>query len=193
MASGLELSLAPRLEAQASPALVAFAHVLGLSGADLEQEIERELLDNPALERLDPQWCAMCGDPLSHGRCRACSDPRRRDGELAAIAPLGAEEPSTGSELLAEARLLLPDAEHALADYVVGTLDEHGFLSENVTAIAEGVGSTPGRVGSCASRLPRPGMPRVRSGTPRPGSSCAGPSPRRLGATRRASCVARCR
>src|SRR5258707_13204941 len=75
-----ELVLAPnsRLELQPSPLLLGFVELLALPAQGLEQRIEREVADNPALELIDTHECRACG--LNWSSCTNCggSQPAQR-------------------------------------------------------------------------------------------------------------------
>ena len=61
----MEPALALQVGERVSPALIAYAGMLSLSSAGLEQAVTAELGENPALEREDVQRCPVCqsGDP----------------------------------------------------------------------------------------------------------------------------------
>lgn len=56
----METALALQTCERASPTLVAYAGMLSLSSAGLEQAVAAELSENPALEREDVQRCPVC-------------------------------------------------------------------------------------------------------------------------------------
>jgi RNA polymerase sigma-54 factor len=58
----------------ASPQLVAANHILSLSSDELQAAIQRELDENPALEKEDVSICLNCGRPLQNGGfCASCA------------------------------------------------------------------------------------------------------------------------
>lgn len=65
----MEPTLTLEMRACVSPSLVAYAGMLELSSPDLEEVVERELSENPALERAEAPHCPLCesGDRESCG------------------------------------------------------------------------------------------------------------------------------
>jgi sigma-54-like protein len=58
---GVEMT--PKFGMAATPALVAYATMLALPGAELEQAVARELSENPALVQEEVDACGGCGLP----------------------------------------------------------------------------------------------------------------------------------
>ena len=79
MSFALEMTMAPKVGLEVSPALVAFGELLILPCAAMQSVIERELRANPALERLDAGECPICRGSW-RTRCPVCSVPARRSG-----------------------------------------------------------------------------------------------------------------
>lgn len=135
MSFTLELQTAPRLGLEVSPALVVFGELLLLPGHALRDLVEDELADNGALVRLEPGRCPVCRDRGRPG-CPACTPrgtrPRERSGPLPE--PADAEPDSVA--LLRAVRLELSGRDAALAEEVVGRLDEHGILDTPPVALA---------------------------------------------------------
>ena len=77
LAQHTELTALPKLTIRPSPALIAATAFLALPSLDLEQAVERELAQNPALERAERAACNLCGRPLMAARCFSCERPRR--------------------------------------------------------------------------------------------------------------------
>ena len=136
------------MEMRPSPGLINFARLLTLPSVELEQTIQEELQGNPALELVEPELCAICGAPLVDGVCYECL---RRDAEI-----LNREERSRQQEadeefdpltliagqmnlaeqLLHEVGTLLPEEDMPIARYLVGYLDDRGFLDCNPKLVA---------------------------------------------------------
>jgi RNA polymerase sigma-54 factor len=128
---GFELSTQqrPMLELRPTAALVAYAQLLVVSGAALERLIERELSENPALERADPPAPArlpLAGVP---------AEPREP-----------ADEPGLLARLSLEARASLPQRDHAVLEFLLGSIDDRGFLTLDPAVIARVVGAPGERV-----------------------------------------------
>jgi RNA polymerase sigma-54 factor len=131
----LDLRHEPRqtLSSDLSPALVAFTELLALPAAELELRIDREVAENPAIERVDSPACPWCGDPGSPQGCPICSRwPRRAGPDRMAPGTDGLERlparPTRCQRLLDEARLVLEPADVPIAEWVVGNLDARGYL-----------------------------------------------------------------
>jgi RNA polymerase sigma-54 factor len=127
----LELIAERRLsfELRPSAALVAYAQLLAVSSGEVERLIERELSENPALERAE-------------------SAPQpRMPGWTAASAPREpADEPGVLAQLARDARASLPNADHPALDFLLGSIDDHGFLTVEPEDIARSVGTPLERV-----------------------------------------------
>jgi RNA polymerase sigma-54 factor len=135
-----ELAFTPALAVRATPALVAFSHALALTSAELDDLVAREVEDNPALElRDDRQPSGAAGDP----------------GALAVQQPNGADA------LLAELRLLVDARDAAIAEYVVGSLDHHGFCDRDAADIARALAVAPARVERVFAALREAGPPGI--------------------------------
>src|SRR5437763_8781923 len=72
MIDGMELSQLQTVQMKVSPRLVAMNHVLELSSMELQELINTELSENPALEILDKPTCARCGAALEKAICPHC-------------------------------------------------------------------------------------------------------------------------
>ncbi|KPV46780.1 hypothetical protein SE17_43005, partial [Kouleothrix aurantiaca] len=146
------MNLLPQQQMKASPALIALNNMLVLSTQELQQLVQTELADNPALEQdeSDEALCSRCGRPLSGATCIYClhedmklaeaerddSSATPSDDEFDPLLAIAA--PSTLRESLErDLHITLPLADHVIADYLIGSLDEHGFLDGDVDSIAE--------------------------------------------------------
>jgi len=135
---GMELTLAPEMRPVASPAVLAFAGMLTLSSAELEVVVAQELSANPALERTDTVECPLCG---SAERCYCWPAGRmsRQAGDRPGPADWAA--PRTGAaELLEEVRCGATASETTLAEYLIGCLDDRGFLPGGPEQVAADLG-----------------------------------------------------
>jgi RNA polymerase sigma-54 factor len=153
---------------QLSPALVAFAQLLELPSAQLEELVVRELEQNPALERDETPVCFICGEPLRHGVCWACGDLERSVRSGSRLHDVSSERgifapdiTNDRDELLVELRSALPREEAGIADFVVGCLDEHGILSMGAEEISAALGVAGERVDAVIATLKRGGPPGV--------------------------------
>jgi RNA polymerase sigma-54 factor len=160
----LELELSTHLEQRhrISPKLIASIGVLALSSQELEESIAREAFDNPALEFEETAQCGRCGEVLRHGRCVTCSPPdgmgdstslhiaweetvyaapssprraQETDDAYDAMARVVSEE-TLADHIRANIRTVIDHADEAIADYLIGSLDERGYLTVDVEDVA---------------------------------------------------------
>jgi RNA polymerase sigma-54 factor len=148
----------PQQGMRVSPRLVAANHILQLSSLDLQQAISSELQDNPALELIDVPTCPTCGTQLQGSICPNCLRRQKPDNDLI-DGPDSNDEPyygqalrSTDEEfdpitqvaaeitlperLLSELRSVVqPELLH-LAEYLVGNLDDKGYLTCSIEEAA---------------------------------------------------------
>ncbi|MBI3969801.1 MAG: RNA polymerase factor sigma-54 [Chloroflexi bacterium] len=149
-----------------SPRLVAMNHVLELSSMELQQLINAELAENPALEMLDKPTCSRCGAVLEKPVCTHCltetkppEPPKAPDQDqilsrddyfydegpsMARRDPEDdfdpmvhvASEPSLQERLLRELGASLSPEQMVIAEFLIGNLDERGFLDCTVEEVA---------------------------------------------------------
>jgi RNA polymerase sigma-54 factor len=74
MDMSMGMNLLPQQQMKASPALIALNNMLVLSTQDLQQLVQAELEDNPALDQVESEesLCSRCGRPLSGATCIYC-------------------------------------------------------------------------------------------------------------------------
>ena len=146
-----------------SAKLIASIKILQCSAEELEQSIARELSENPALEVEELAQCLRCGSPLRSGLCSTCdraaqeddADPRRDlaswddDGPIhganLAVGEEGEYDPldfvRTGATLhdhLMRQLCAIIDAEdEPIAEYLVGSLNSHGYVTVSSSEVAE--------------------------------------------------------
>ncbi|GIV98286.1 MAG: RNA polymerase sigma-54 factor [Herpetosiphonaceae bacterium] len=147
---------------RASPALIALNNMLILSTVELQQLIQRELEENPALEMTEQEEetiCPRCGRSLSGVTCIYCLQEDLRtaeaDREDYASAPSDEEfdplmriaaPPSLGETLIRDLRASLPQEDHFIAEFLIGCLDDHGYLDGSVADAAASLGIDAARV-----------------------------------------------
>ncbi|HEX9372579.1 MAG TPA: RNA polymerase factor sigma-54 [Roseiflexaceae bacterium] len=161
MDMSMGMGLLPQQQMKASPALIALNNMLVLSTIELQQLVQNELEENPALEQMesDESLCSRCGRPLSGATCIYClhEDMKLAEAERDdASAPLADDEfdpllavaaPTTLREALQrDLHISLPENEHTIADYLIGSLDEHGFLDGEIDEIASMMQADPARI-----------------------------------------------
>jgi RNA polymerase sigma-54 factor len=151
-----------------SPRLVAANYILELSSLELQQAISEELHENPALELIEVPTCAVCGTELQGSVCPRCVQRQKSDD----VTPRGAEpnyeehipqyqsgaedefdpltqvasEETLAERLLSELGTLLDEEDMPIAEYLVGSLDDKGYLSCSVDEAAYELEVPPQRV-----------------------------------------------
>ncbi len=170
--------LIQEMAVKVSPSLIEANHILSLSLAELRQAIVTEINQNPALEVVDYETCPVCGEPLVGGRCANCTkdepeqDATKEDLESlyetynpptrpSAISEeddfdpmsLVASETRMQDSLRADLHAVLPQADTPIADYLIESLDDNGFLTIPVEAIARELGVDCERVEAVLERL----------------------------------------
>ncbi len=144
-----------------SPQMIQAMQILQLSAADLEERIEQELTENPFLELKDGASEEGAGEGPADGaaqsaaenalaelealdRDRRNQEPSRTsfdgdaDRKLEAMQNTPSLPKSTAGVLLDELALLDLDArEHAIAEQLIFSLDQRGYLSQSLDEIAK--------------------------------------------------------
>ena len=148
MTATLTLEVTPRLEQRASPELLAYAGLLALPTTELESVVDREVEQNPALERLESPACLLCGEP---GPACTCTGRRRRstgtDGARTDQLDVQVADELTGAEaMFAELSPIVPASDRPVLSYVLGSLDDRGFIDMTVEQMAARLGVSPARV-----------------------------------------------
>ncbi|WP_290062022.1 hypothetical protein [Amycolatopsis solani] len=163
MVFSLELGMEPRAGLEVSPALVVFGEMLMLPYDAMRAAIEDELLGNTALERLESE-CPVCAGRW-RSRCPVCAPPGcgPGPGPVAARPEAVDTEPDTHA-LLRAVRAEVGAAEVAVAEYLVGSLDEHGFLDRSCAQVATELGAPEAVVARVAEVIRRVGPPGVGAG-----------------------------
>jgi RNA polymerase sigma-54 factor len=155
-------------EQQPSQWLVMATQILSLSSQELQTLVRQEATDNPALEVEEHPHCLTCGRALQGGRCLECwsrgaasapadtqsfyddapwngSPPENSDN--AVDASMFVQTPVSLADTLMDAlRAELPAKERSIIEYLVGNLDEHGYLRGSTDEAAEVLKVAPERV-----------------------------------------------
>jgi RNA polymerase sigma-54 factor len=148
-----------------SPSLIAVNQILALSSQELQEEIQHELESNPALEMDERKLCPTCGGSYKGAVCRRCladglesksynqddrfagnysdeanySEPMSSnwggEEEFDPMTLVAAEMP-LAERLLADLATSLPDEDIPIAEFLIGSLDEQGYLSITTEAVA---------------------------------------------------------
>jgi RNA polymerase sigma-54 factor len=133
--------------------------LLGLTSSELEQRIDSELANNPALELVDERRCPMCKRILSKtGNCPICSQPKEfnSDEPIVFISPredfytsnstfsndipedpFSYETVDLPTFVLRQVAPELSDEDKVIAAYILTNLDDDGFLTVKPIEIAK--------------------------------------------------------
>jgi len=150
----VDLRLLPQQQLKVTPKQIAANYILQLSSMELQDVINAELQDNPALDLEETQVCPLCGEPLQGRICLSCfglanKPPRgdepegeplegtsltQRDEDDEEFDPIvRAEAEQTLAEYLSwNVRVMLPARLHPTAEYLIGNINDNGRL-EGVT------------------------------------------------------------
>jgi RNA polymerase sigma-54 factor len=150
----VDLRLLPQQQLKVTPKQIAANYILQLSSMELQDVINAELQENPALDLEESQVCPLCGEPLQGRICLNCfglankpprgdeaeSEPlegaslTQRDDEEDEFDPIvRAEAEQTLAEYLSwNVRVMLPARLHPTAEYLIGNINDNGRL-EGVT------------------------------------------------------------
>ena len=163
----LTQELTPQMQQKVSPRLVAASYILELSSLELQQAISAELNDNPAMEMMEKETCSVCGGALQGSICPHCLTQQKQDTSsdeaevddrfvtpnLAAPAdeefdPLTqvAAQMTLAERLLMELQAMLPPEDMSIAEFLVGNLDDNGYLTCTVAETADLLSVEPERV-----------------------------------------------
>jgi RNA polymerase sigma-54 factor len=160
MTMRLDMGFGQHMDMRPSPSLIQFTEILALTSLELQSLIAQEAAENPALEVAESANCPACGDPLlADGSCYRC----RRGEDLAGLAARDLvegedeDEPfdvlavvpdqrSLAEHLLDELAMVLDPSDLPIAEFLVGELDERGFLGSSVDMAAASLGVSVARV-----------------------------------------------
>ena len=156
----MDLRLLPQQQLKVTPKQIAANYILQLSSLELQDVINQELQENPALDLDEVQVCPICGQLLKGRVCLSCfgvgnrpysraedadTEPlegtslMQRDEEQDELDPIiRAEAEQTLAEYLSwNARVLLPARLHPVSEYIIGNLNDNGYLDLPIEEIAK--------------------------------------------------------
>lgn len=151
----------PVLSQRIDPKLIVANTILQLSSLELVQSIESEIVMNPALETLEESGCdGNCIDPVNCPFCSTHLQVREReeaesldsgegDSELEGLSYFDIEpnedydlfgnleaETTLQQHLSGLLRATVPDTDFILGEYLINSLDERGWLPDDISLIA---------------------------------------------------------
>lgn len=155
MKESLDISQSQQTVQRLSPRQVQYVRLLEMTAPEIEEELRRQLDDNPALEVADTADAADQDEPDNSDQLDQLDqlgqdpddDPEDRmpawGGSVAAeYAPLQiAEDGPNLHEYLEEQirEIDLSDDEALAAQYIIGNIDENGYLSRSLAAMADDI------------------------------------------------------
>src|SRR5918911_1614823 len=147
-----------------SPRLIAANHILELSSMELQEVMQQEVEENPALEVTEYVNCPRCGALMVDTPCHTCARGRNTAGPDPATFDMSEAYLDTGTwhatsmgnreeefdplslvaaqmrlseRLLSDlAPLLTSPGQERIAEYLIGNLDDNGFLCCSVAEVA---------------------------------------------------------
>lgn len=167
-------TVAPQQTHAVSPRLIESLSILHLSSLELEQAVNTELAENPALDVDEIAQCMQCGTPLQATGCPVCgpaSAATTRDQlpDWGDVADYGMPGGTDGDEfdpmlrvstvmtleetLLTTLRTLLPTEDMPIAEALVGNLDSRGYLAISLEDLAEDLDVPVARVAAVLGTL----------------------------------------
>ena len=161
----MDIRLLPQQQLKVTPKQIAANYILQLSSMELQDVINQELEENPALDLEEVQKCPLCGEELAGRVCPRCfgagtraaqgayqqeDEPLEgqnlmlRDDEDEEYDPIArAEAETTLAEYLTwNIRVLLPKRVQPVAEQIIGNLSESGYLEVPLEDVAKQAGVT---------------------------------------------------
>jgi len=149
-----------KIQHQTTAHLAQTMTLLSMNNGELDQEIEKALNENPALEKSSERRCPHCKRVLINDQiCPVCSKPKsdNSDDSIVFLSPrsdfyhskseysentFSPEELSSNTESLAEyvlrqIALDLEEQDRGIAAYLLNILDENGFIQEDEISTAQ--------------------------------------------------------
>ena len=155
----VRLGVSPVAKPRPTPKTVVVSSLLELASGELEQAIQRELAENPALQATEASYCERCGSTYSGATCPRCDpNPRQQtsweaeeDRGLRNWTEVGEDDwdpfstvaaPwSLRDHLLWQLSPQLSSAELEIAGLLIENLDHHGLLDCDLECIASAAAS----------------------------------------------------
>jgi RNA polymerase sigma-54 factor len=148
-----------------TPKLIESTAILQLSAQELAQSVSMELRENPAFEANEATPCTQCGAPLQEGECPVCRSlgdqgsrglDDWRDPEIgtSGVAEEDEMDPmlrvsaglSLQESLLTAMGAVLSAEDMFIADTLVWSLNERGFMDVPIADLAATLGVPEGRI-----------------------------------------------
>ena len=140
MASDQSLALEQKTVMRLSQQQLRFTKLLEYTAPELEEAIERELEENPALEVDEDQPVAQEEIP----RYRLYSQNSQQDDQAYDFSPADSGETLLDALLRQLSERTLPDLERTTARYIIGNIDSNGYLRRPLQGIVNDMAFGPG-------------------------------------------------
>jgi RNA polymerase sigma-54 factor len=161
----VDVRLLPQQQLKVTPKQIAANYILQLSSIELQDVIDQELEENPALDLEEVQVCPLCGGELQGRVCVRCfgtgtkpthtpytqedeplegTNLTARDEDDEEFDPIARAEAETtlGEYLIWNVRVLLPKRLHRVAEEIIGDLNDLGYLDIGLDEIAKAAAAT---------------------------------------------------
>jgi len=135
------LTLDQRLTMRLSAQQLRFVKLLELTAPELEDAVEKELEDNPALEAIDKEDTSKNDIPRYRLEAHNSSADDYADYDFA---PADNDESLYDSLLRQLSERQLPPKVRAAAEYIIGSLDSNGYLRRQLPALINDMAFGPG-------------------------------------------------
>ncbi len=135
--------------------IIVTTHLLTLTSAELEAEVQAELAENPALEMVDGQRCHRCGAPVETPPCPQCvrellagtvinvdsgyrpAGRVNRSGSDGYDPLMGVVQPvRLADHIMRQLEPMLEPSDVPIASYLAESIGERGFLGVTVAQVA---------------------------------------------------------
>lgn len=137
MDMGMGFGQEQRMNMRPSPSLIQFTEILQMTGLELHDLILQEVAENPALEleEMDPAEGPeeLLQRQLIESAQRALQEHDEEEFDVFRTVP---DQRSLQEHLLMELAAVLPHEDLPVAEFLVGELDERGFLDTTVARVA---------------------------------------------------------
>jgi RNA polymerase sigma-54 factor len=188
---GLDLDTSNEQQLRVSPTLVMLNEILVMSSAELQEEINKELASNPALEMDEGRRCPLCGSMYKGKICQQCQgqnlaavkteqisqntydySPDDMAGNYSYgnasgsdddfdIFTVVAAEMSLSERIITDLSAVVEEDDYRIAEFLVGSLDERGFLTSDVASVAQVFNTDEERVERVLKQLQQVAPPGV--------------------------------
>ncbi|MFQ3549262.1 MAG: RNA polymerase factor sigma-54 [Armatimonadota bacterium] len=149
-----------RQQLHAIPLQIQASNILKMSNLELQQFLESEAMENPAMGMKENVKCPLCGFALTGPKCNFCGAVKKNHNidkikqsdnpYVSRLTPLKHSDPGFDpfrtvasftdlkENLKQQARMSVDDTDKmSIAEYLIDSLDEQGYLRESLYEIAE--------------------------------------------------------